>query len=162
MNTDFQPRNPGFEPLVRDSFQRQSFMGVLGAQLISVTAGAAEIHVPYREDLLQQHGLFHGGLIGTIADNAGGYATASLLAAGDSVLTVEYKLNLMAPAQGEALISRGQVIRPGRTMTVCRSDVFVLRGGQQHLCATMLGTFMRLAGVSDHDLTARGVSAPNA
>jgi len=151
----FEPRNPAFEQRTRDSFARQSFMTTLGAELTGVRPGEVEIRVPFRADLLQQHGLFHGGLIGTIADNAGGYASFSLMAAEDSVLTVEYKLNLMAPARGDALLSCGRVIRAGRTVTVCRADVRVVRDGREHLCATMQGTFMRLAGASDHALASQ-------
>lgn len=151
----FEPRNPAYEACIRDSFARQSFMTTLGALLTSVKPGQVEIQVPHRESLLQQHGLFHGGLVGTIADNAGGYASFSLMGVEDSVLTVEYKLNLMAPAQGELLVARGHVVRPGRTVTVSRADVWVVRDGKEHLCATMQGTFMRLQGASDHSLNER-------
>ena len=105
--------------------------------------------MPYDDELTQQHGFFHGGVIGTIADNAGGYASFTLMAAKDSVLTVEYKLNIMAPADGEMLISRGQVLRPGRRVTVARADIFVLQDGAEKLCSTMLGTFLTLADSPD-------------
>ena len=149
------PADPNFESRVRDSFSRQSFMATIGAELRHVAPGTAEIHVPFRPDLCQQHGLFHGGLIGTIADNAAGYASYTLMAAENSVLTVEYKLNLMAPAQGDALEARAQVLRAGRRITVCRADVFVLNEGSEKLCATALGTFMTLENTSDHSLGTR-------
>jgi acyl-coenzyme A thioesterase PaaI-like protein len=88
-------------------------------------------------------------LIGTIGDNAGGYSAFSLMAATDSVLTVEYKLNIMAPAMGELLIARGRVVRPGRMLSVCQSDIFVSTKGVEKLCATMLGTFMTMADAPD-------------
>ncbi len=148
----FEPANPEFEARVRDSFERQSFMATIGAELVLVAPGEVEIRVPYRKDLCQQHGLFHGGLIGTIADNAAGYASFSLMPPENSVLTVEYKLNLMSPAQGDALISRAHVARAGRRITVCHADVFVVRDGVEKLCATALGTFMALENTSDHSL----------
>lgn len=146
---DFVIRNEDYADRVRRSFARQGFMVSLGASLTDVEPGRVEIVVPFGDNLAQQHGYFHGGVVGTLADNAGGYASFSLMAASDSVLTVEYKLNLMAPAEGERLIARGTVIRAGRRLTVSRSDVFVQRNGVEYLCATMLGTFMTLANTSD-------------
>lgn len=151
----FTPANRDFESRVRDSFARQSFMATVGAELVRVAPGETEIRVAYRADLCQQHGLFHGGLVGTIADNAGGYAAFTLMPAENSVLTVEYKLNLMAPALGEALIARARVVRPGRRITVCHADVYVLDGADEKLCATALGTFMSLENTSDHSLGSR-------
>ena len=149
------PPDADFEARVRDSFSRQSFMATIGAELVDVGPGMAEIHVPFRDDLCQQHGLFHGGLVGTIADNAGGYASYTLMPAENSVLTVEYKLNLMAPALGETLAARAQVLRAGKRITVCRADVFVFNEGAEQLCATALGTFMTLENTSDHSLGTR-------
>ena len=141
----FEPRNPDYDRDVRDSFARQAFMNTLGAELLLVEPGRTEIGLDYDEGLSQQHGYFHGGVIGTLADNAGGYAAFSLMAAGMTVLTVEYKLNIVAPGRGERLIARGQVLRPGRTLTVTRSDVYAVAGGAETLCATMLQTLMCLA-----------------
>ncbi|MCP4185901.1 MAG: PaaI family thioesterase [Hyphomicrobiales bacterium] len=121
----------------------------LGAQIDNIKAGQVEIQVPFSKHLSQQHGYFHGGLIGTIGDNAGGYSAFSLMAASDSVLTVEYKLNIMTPAKGELLVARGRVLRPGRILSVCQSDIFVSRNGIEKLCATMLGTFMTMAEAPD-------------
>ncbi len=150
--TDFQPRDPDFEARVRDSFSRQSFMATIGAEITRVAPGEVDMAVPYRADLCQQHGLFHGGLIGTVADNACGYAAYSLMPARNSVLTVEYKLNLMSPAQGDVLVSRGRVVRPGSRITVCQAEVFAVNGTQEKLCATALGTFIALENTSDHSL----------
>jgi uncharacterized protein (TIGR00369 family) len=152
---NFQPANPDFEARVRDSFERQNFMTTISATLGKVTAGETEITVPYAPGLCQQHGLFHGGVIGTIADNACGYAAFTLMPAENSVLTVEYKLNIMAPAEGEMLLARGRVVRPGRRVTVCQGDVYVVRDGVEKLCATALGTFISLANTSDHALEER-------
>lgn len=145
-----QPRNDDFVARTRASFARQAFMATLGARLESVEPGQVTIVLDHRPDLCQQHGFFHGGVVGTLADNAGGYASFSLMAAEDSVLTVEYKVNLMAPAQGEKLIVQGTVVRAGKTVTVARADVEVINGGVRVPCATMLGTFMTLHGKPDH------------
>jgi len=145
----FQIRDENYSGRVRASFTRQGFMQTLGAELTGIGPGKSEITVPYGEGLTQQHGFFHGGLIGTIADNAAGYASFSLMAAGDSVLTVEYKLNIMAPAQGDLLIARGRIIRPGRRITVAQADVFARQDDTEVLCATLLGTFMTLHNTPD-------------
>ena len=145
----FEPRNPQFESRVRQSFDRQGFMHTLGASLARVETGLVEIVLPYRPELSQQHGYFHGGVIGTLADNACGYAAFTLMAAEDSVLTAEYKINLLAPGDGETLIARGQVLRPGRTLTVCEARVYAVKDGRQKLCATALATLITLANQSD-------------
>ena len=93
--TGFQPPNPGYAERVQDSFRRQQAMALLGAQLSRLTPGACEIRLPYKPELTQQHGFFHGGIIGTIADSAGGYAAFTLMPLDSSVLTVEYKMNLL-------------------------------------------------------------------
>ena len=121
----------------------------IGAELTRVEPGRCEIVLPYREALSQQHGFFHGGVIATIADNASGYAAYSLMPADASVLTVELKLNLLAPGAGEALIARAQVERAGRTLTVVDTDVFALNKGQETKIARMLGTFICLHKRSD-------------
>lgn len=145
----FEPLDPHYERRVRESFSRQEFMNFIGAQLIEVTPGYCEIHVPYKKDLCQQHGFFHGGVIGTIADNSGGYAAYSLMPADSSILTVEYKLNLVAPGDGDLLIGRARVVKPGRTLTVCRSEVFVVKNGTEKLCAISLMTLLIIAGMAD-------------
>ncbi len=134
---------------VKRSFARQRFMAHLGAKLVRIGHGTTEIRLRRRPELLQQHGYFHGGAIATIADVAGGYAAYSLMGDDDSVLTVEFKLNLIAPGDGTELRARGHVIRSGRTLTVTRADVFVRQGGRETLCATALQTLIRLAGRSD-------------
>lgn len=143
------PCNPAFAARVADSFARQPFMATIGAELRRVVPGRVEITLPWREDLTQQHGFFHGGVVGTLADNAGGYAAFTLFPADASVLTVEFKLNLMAPAKGDRLLAVSKVARSGRTLTVCHSDVYGLSGRRRQHCATALVTLMRLTGKPD-------------
>lgn len=146
----FVAPNPDFEARVRDSFSRQSFMALIGAELVRLQPGYCEIRLTYREQLSQQHGFFHGGIIGALADNAAGYASFSLMPAGASVLTVEYKLNFLAPGDGDLLISRARVIKPGRSLIVAQSDVAVSGNGEEKHCATALVTMMTLHDSPDH------------
>lgn len=141
-HTTFPARDPGFEQRVRGSFARQRVMAFLGATLDEVSPGLAQISLPYRPELSQQHGFFHGGVVGTIADSAAGYAGFSLMPADASVLTVEYKLNLIAPADGDKLIARGKVIRPGKSLVVTEADIFVAKGEEQRQCGVLLQTLM--------------------
>jgi len=134
---------------VRASFARQAIMEHLGAELHTVEPGYCEIHLPFKPALAQQHGYFHGGAIGVIGDSAGGYAGYTLMPADSSVLTIEYKLNLLSPADGELLIARGTVLKPGRTLVISRADVVVVKNGHERICATMLQTLMTLHGRSD-------------
>jgi uncharacterized protein (TIGR00369 family) len=138
-----------FESRVRESFVRQGLMKHLGAELAELGAGHAEIHVPFRMEVTQQHNYFHAGVSGAIADSACGYAAYTLMPADSSVMTVEYKMNLLAPAEGEKLMARARVLRSGRTLKICAADVFVLKSGAEIHCATMLATIMCLAGKSD-------------
>lgn len=145
----FQPANCRFAERVRDSFGRQGVMALLGAELARVEPGECEIRLPYRPELSQQHGYFHGGIIGTIADSAGGYAAFALMLADASVLTVEYRMNLLAPGDGELLIARGRVVKPGRTLIVAAVDAMAVKAGRETLCATLLQTLMTMHGRSD-------------
>lgn len=138
----FHARDPGFEQRVRDSFARQHVMSFLGATLDGVAPGHAEISLPYRPELSQQHGFFHGGIVGTVADSAGGYAAYTLMPSDASILTVEYKLNLIAPADGDCLIARGRVIRPGRNLVVAETIVYARKDGAEQQCAISLQTLM--------------------
>lgn len=149
MTGKFIPQDSNFAEKVRDSFARQKFMDYIGAKIVELRPGYCEIHLPYREELSQQHAYFHAGVIGTIADNAGGYAAFTLLPADSTVLTVEYKLNLLAPGNGELLIGRGQVVKSGRTLTVCKSDIVVLKDGRESLCAIATITLMNMLGKLD-------------
>ena len=140
-----EARNPSFAEEVSKSFDAQSIMQVIGAELTSVEPGVVEISLPYRKDLTQQDGFLHAGIITTIADSAAGYAAFSLMPAGSSVLSVEFKVNLLRPAKGERFVARAEVIKPGKTLTVVRADVFGFEGAESTLVATLLGTMFRAA-----------------
>src|SRR2546421_7735069 len=139
------PLNPSFSQDVEDNFARQPIMKLIGARLSLVEPGVVEITLPYRADLLQQNGYLHAGIITTIADSASGYAAFTLMPAGSNVLSIEFKVNLLRPAQGETFIARAEVIKAGRTLTVVRADVFGINGKQEReLVATMQGTMICL------------------
>lgn len=144
----FVPADPDFESRTRASFARQGAMALIGARLERVEPGRVEIVLPFRAELSQQHGFFHAGMIAAIADSAGGYAGFTLFPPEAGVLTVEFKLNLIAAADGERAIALGEVIRSGRTLTVCRLDAFVEKGGERVHCATGTQTLMALTGRS--------------
>ena len=139
-------RDLNYNERTRASFDRQGFMHHLGAQIMEVQPGHVIVEVRFGEALSQQHGYFHGGVVAALADVASGYAAFSLLEPDASNVTVEFKLNLLAPAEGDRLIARGSVIRSGKTLTICQSDVFSATGTGEKLCATALGTFMALPG----------------
>lgn len=136
----WQPRDPAWAARVRESFARQRIMAWFGAELARLGPGEVDIALPFRDELTQQNGFLHAGVVATIADSACGYAALSLAPAGHDVLAVEFKLNLLAPATGPRIVARARVLRPGRTLTVCRADVLALRADGEHLVATMLGT----------------------
>ena len=138
--------DPEHAQRVRASFARQNAMRLIGASLALVEHGRTEIHLPHASELEQQHGFIHGGVVGMIADSAAGYAAMSVAPPGASVLTVEYKMNLMAPAAGERLIARGSVVRPGRTLIVTQAEVFAIKGEKETLCALMQQTIMVMHG----------------
>lgn len=129
---------------VHDSFNKQAFMHTLGAALTYVEAGAVTIELPVRSDLTQQHGFVHAGVVASIADSACGYAAFSLMPEGSGVLSIEYKVNLLAPAKGEKLIARARVVRAGRTITVCEANVFALSNGEEKHVALLVGTMMTI------------------
>jgi uncharacterized protein (TIGR00369 family) len=143
MTTAFDPQAA---ERVRASFARQSAMRLVQARLELVEHGRTEIHLPHWEGIEQQHGFIHGGVVGMIADSAAGYAAMTVAPPGTSVLTVEYKMNLLAPADGERLLARGVVVRPGRTLIVTRAEVFAIKGDKETLCALMQQTIMVMNG----------------
>lgn len=146
---DFVPRDPDYERRVRDSFARQGFLTHCGAAIDRVAPGIVDLSVAHGPNLIQQHGFFHGGLIATLADTAAGYAALSLMRADAGVLSVEFKLNFIAPARGERLVARGRVIRPGRTLTICRADVETIDGDRVTDVAVALLTMMCVDGHRD-------------
>ena len=145
----FQAADADFERRVRESFARQGVMRLIGGRLGRVEPGRVDIELAFRDDLSQQHGFFHAGITSTIADSAGGYAAYTLFPADTSVLTVEFKINLIAPAHGEKLIAAGRVKKAGRTLTICEFEVTVLRGGAGKTCALGLQTLMCVQGRAD-------------
>lgn len=146
------PRDPAYAERVRQSFARQTFMTLLGAEIVSVAPGLVEIALPVRPGICQQHGYVHAGACWSIADTAAGYAAQTLMRPEDGVLTVELKINLLAPARGHRLIARGRVERAGRRLTVVRSDVFAEAEGSGELpVATALGTFIAVEGLADRE-----------
>jgi uncharacterized protein (TIGR00369 family) len=141
----FTAKNPLFAAQVRNSFEKQTAMSSIGAELLLVEPGKVEIALPYRSDLTQQHGYMHAGIITTIADTACGYAAYTLMPAGSEVLSVEFKVNLLRPAKGERFVAVANVLKPGRTLTVERADVFgISESDERELIATMLATMICL------------------
>ena len=145
----FTPPDPDFETRVRDSFGRQPFMMSMGARMEEVAPGRVSVVLPYAEGVTQQHGFFHGGAMGALADTAGGYAAFTLFPADSTVLTVEYKINIMAPGRGERLVADAEVVRSGRTLTIVKVDVFAEKEGARTHCATGTQTLICLLGRSD-------------
>jgi uncharacterized protein (TIGR00369 family) len=127
---------------VRRSFDKQKVMRTIGAELAHVERGVVHIGVAVREDLTQQHGYLHAGVLATIADSACGYAALTVMPADAAVLSIEFKINMLAPADGERIIARARVVKPGRTIVVTTAEVFALRAGAEKLVATMTGTMM--------------------
>jgi len=137
------PRDPDFELRVRASYARQAAMATLGATLSRFDPGHVEIELPFRADLTQQHGFLHAGVVTSVMDSACGYAAMSLMEAGVAVLSVEFKVNLLAPARGELFRASGRVVRAGRTLTVVAGELRVLDGvGEGAVVAMMTGTMM--------------------
>jgi uncharacterized protein (TIGR00369 family) len=142
----FEPRNPDWEATVRGSFARQGVMSLIGAEMGTLAPGHCEIRLRYRDDLTQQNGFFHAGITSTIVDSAGGYAGLTLMAKGADVLTVEFKLNLLAPADGDYLVAEGQILKTGRNLVIARGEVYAIKNGNATHCATMQQTLMTMHG----------------
>jgi uncharacterized protein (TIGR00369 family) len=145
----FQPKDTDYAARVRASFGRQKAMRTIGARLRAVGPGWTEVELPHRDELTQQKGYLHGGIIGMIADNACGYAAFSLMPAGASPLTVEYKINILAPGRGDRYIAEGVVLRAGRTLTVTRAEVYAETDAARVHVASMQQTVLMLADTPD-------------
>jgi uncharacterized protein (TIGR00369 family) len=145
----FEPLVASFAERVRESFSRQGAMRLIGAEIVDVAPGYCAIALVPRSDLGQQHGYVHAGIVAAIADSAGGYAGFTLFPAEASVLTVEYKLNLLAPAAGERIVAEGFVVKPGRTLAVTRGEVHAEARGKRTLVALMQQTLMVMHGKAD-------------
>ena len=139
---DFNPMNPDYEARIRSSFEKQGAMKTVGAALTKITPGEVVIEFSYDSSLTQQHGYVHAGVVTTVVDSACGYAAYTLMAPDSEVLTIEYKVNFMAPARGERFKGIGKVLRAGRTITVCSGDVVAIENGKEKVVATMLATMI--------------------
>ena len=145
----FVARDPGYAQRVRASFLRQGAMALIGAELTELAPGYCAISVSMRPKISQQHGYVHAGIIATLVDSAGGYAGFTLFPADSSVLTVEFKLNLLAPAVGDRLVAEGFVVKPGRTLVITRGEVHAEKGGKRTLVALMQQTLIVMHGKPD-------------
>ena len=140
----FEPKDPKFRKRVKSSFNRQQCMTTLGITISRIEPGMVELTMPYAEPYTQQHGFIHAGIISTAMDSACGYAAFSLMPTEAAVLTVEYKINFLAPARGEDFIFRAEVVKPGRTLTLCDARAYGIAAGEEKLIATMSGTMMAI------------------
>lgn len=140
----FQPSFDGYAKKVETAFQRQGMLQALGVRLAGLSPGFCSMELPYAQSVTQQQGFFHGGAIGMLADTACGLSAFTLMPEEAEILTVEYKLNLVKAARPPLLRAEGHVVRAGRTITVCRADVFRIDGEMRELCAVMQATMMRV------------------
>jgi uncharacterized protein (TIGR00369 family) len=145
----FETPDPDFAARVRASFARQGAMHTIGATLAEIAAGRVVIALPWRQELTQQHGFLHAGIVATALDSACGYAASTLMPADAGVLTIEYKINLLAPARGETFRMEGLVVKPGRTISVTEGRAYALHEGREKLIATMGATLMTITGRDD-------------
>jgi len=141
-----EPRDPSYAERVRASFERQRAMHTIGARLVRVEPGEVELELAFRDDLTQQHGYLHAGIITTLVDSACGYAALSVMEPGAAVLSVEYKVNLLAPAIGERMRAVGRVVKPGRTLVICTGEVIAVANGAESVVTIMQATMMAVRG----------------
>lgn len=133
-----------FLELGRRVLAEQPFSVLLGASLVALEPGRCELALPLRDDLRQQHGFAHGGVVSYLADNALTYAGGTALRV--PVVTAEMKINYVRPAVGDRLVARAHAVHAGRTQAVCRCDVFAVAGGEEKLCAVAQGTIAQAGG----------------
>lgn len=145
----FAAPNPDFARRCRDSFGRQKFMTLLRATITRIEPGFCEVTCPVRPELTQQHHFVHGGVLAALADSAAGYAAFSLMPADAAPLTVEYKLNILRPGEGDTVVARARVLKPGRTLTVVEAHVYAVKAGVETLAVASLQTLMTLSGRAD-------------
>jgi uncharacterized protein (TIGR00369 family) len=142
----FETKDPLFDARIRDSFHRQGVMETLGVEIAALRPGEVELTMAFAPTFTQQNGFLHAGIVATVLDSACGYAAFSLMPADAAVLTVEFKINLIAPARGERFLFKGKVVKPGRTIIVCEGQAVAIEAGEEKLIATMTGTLMALFG----------------
>ena len=145
------PRDPAWEARIRASFARQALMTTMGARLHAMAPGEVAIALPFRAELTQQHGYLHAGAVAAVVDSACGYAALSLMDPDAAVLSIEFKVNMLAPAAGERFLARGRVVRSGRTITVCAGELVTERDGASALVAVMQATMMAVRGRGERD-----------
>ena len=144
--TRFEPKNPDYDASVHDSFNRQQVMHTLGISIAELSPGRIVLEMAHQDTLTQQHGFLHAGIVSTALDSACGYAAFSLMPAEAAVLTAEFKINLLNPADGERFRFVADVVKPGRTLTICEARAYAVKGEDEKLVATMTGTLMALVG----------------
>jgi uncharacterized protein (TIGR00369 family) len=142
----FEPQDPAYADRVHASFAKQGAMHTIAARLAEVAPGRVVIELPWQQELTQQHGFLHAGMVATALDSACGYAASTLMPADAGVLTIEFKINLLAPAQGTRFRMEGAVVKPGRTITVTEGRAWALHEGRERLIATMGATLMTISG----------------
>jgi uncharacterized protein (TIGR00369 family) len=138
--------HPDREARVRRTFARQKVMATIGAEITNVSADGVEIEIPYREDLTQQHGYLHAGIVSTVLDTACGLAALANMPPDTAVLAVEFKVNFLAPAKGERIRVRGRAVRSGRTLHTCAGDAYAITGDEEKHVATLMSTVMTIEG----------------
>ncbi len=144
--TKFDPKDPDFEGKVRRAFANQSLLATLGMRLELVEPGMVRVALPFASHILQQHGFVHGGAVAAMGDTACGFAAMSLMPSGCGILTVEFKISLMAPAQGDCLVATGRVVKPGRTLIFSETEISANRGSETRLIARTTATLMLITG----------------
>ncbi len=149
MTDKFKPRCDGWQQRVRDSFARQEVMKTLRVTLEALSPGEVRLQIPYQPTLTQQHGFLHAGIVSTVLDSACGYAAFSLMPEEAAVLSIEFKVNLLAPARGEEFRAIGTVLKPGRNITVVEGRLVANHDGKEKLVATMVATMMAVYGRED-------------
>lgn len=145
----YEPANLDYVERVKDSFNKQDALRTIGASIQKIEPGKVEIGFDYDQRLTQQHGFIHAGILSTVLDSACGYAAYSLMPEGSGVLTIEFKINLLSPARGDRFIARGEVKKPGRTISVAEGQLITQVGEEEKLIASMTGTLMTVIGRSE-------------
>ncbi|MFT5288293.1 MAG: hypothetical protein ACI82F_000346 [Planctomycetota bacterium] len=141
---EWEPRDPAWQEKVRSSFPRQTLLGTLGARLLTVRPGLVQIEMPFSDKLMQQHGFLHSGAYTSIADSAGGYACYSLMPPDSAILTIEFKVNLLAPGKGQRFVATGRVLKTGRKLFIAELEVVAFDGDKEHKILHGMQTNMRL------------------
>lgn len=146
MTSKFTATDVGYRNKVAESFQRQEVMKTLNVSILDIRPGEIEIEFPYQKSLTQQHGFIHAGIVSTVLDSACGYAAFTLMPEDAAVLTIEFKINLLSPAQGDRFRAVGKVKKAGKNITVTEGELFAITKDGEKLVASMVGTIMAVYG----------------